>query len=86
MSAALEVLPVSEALGAEVRGADLARLLDGGTAAAIGEPPAGSCLYARELPASGGDTCFCSMTLACEATGWWCSHLHFPWIFFGARW
>ncbi len=30
------------------------------------EPPAGSALYAREVPPAGGDTCFCNMYLACE--------------------
>lgn len=30
------------------------------------EPPAGSALYAREVPPAGGDTCFCSMLAAYE--------------------
>ena len=30
------------------------------------EPPAGSCLYGREIPPQGGNTCFCNMYLAYE--------------------
>lgn len=141
----IEVLPVSEALGAEIRGVDLSQALDPETVAAIkaawaehlvllfrdqqlteeqhirfsgylgelivpnvsgltarenpeillvsnmdsdGElsdkslgnaealwhsdmtymedPPAGSCLYGRNIPPEGGNTCFCNMYSACE--------------------
>lgn len=30
------------------------------------EPPAGSCLYSREIPSAGGNTCFANMYLAYE--------------------
>jgi taurine dioxygenase len=144
-SAALEVIPACDALGAEIRGVDLSRPLDDGTVAALkdawarhlvllfrgqelsagqqlssarsfgplsppnptsrnledypeilvvsnvgpdgqpsdaglgnaeafwhadmtylDEPPAGCCLFSREIPAAGGNTCFANMYLAYE--------------------